>query len=71
MSDKKTFISNENIRNVNQTLDTYYMLSKTDLFGTIKSAEKIYQKSYEQDSFEFIESIALPPTYANHPIIQL
>ena len=70
-ADKKTFLANENLQYTNETLDVFYLIKKIDLYNRMSMIRRIFQKKYDMGSFQFVESMALLPCYANHPIIQL
>jgi len=71
VSDKKTLLARENIQDTNESLDIFYMIKKINLFVRMRAIGKIFQKSYDLDSFKFIDSMVLLPPYANHPLVQL
>lgn len=70
-SQKKIFLTHDNMQDANEALDTYYILKKTDLYNRMRIMERMFQKSYDLDSFKSIESIAMLPSYADSPIIRL
>lgn len=61
----------ENIQEVNDTLDTHYILTKINIFTKVLPFKNMYGKDFDTSSFDVLESLIQLPRFANHPVLQI
>lgn len=68
---KKKMGVRENIQEVSDTLDIYYLLEKIDLFTNTIPLENMYNKEYDSSTFELLETLIQRPRFASHPLLRV
>jgi len=69
--DKKTYVSNENLQNVSDTLDVMYLIIKTELHYSMKMSERVFGSNYDFASFKFLDDLLKVPRLSEYPVIQI
>jgi len=68
---KQKMYARENIQEVNDTLDTHYILTKINIFTKILPFKNMYEKDFDTSSFDVLESLIQLPQFANHPVLRI
>lgn len=70
-SGNKKMHAQNNLQEINDTLDIFYILTKINLFGAMLPLMNMYQKDYDLSSFEIMESLVRLPQFESYPILKI